>query len=48
MEVFKNDFHGKYILSIVAISNAEELGIRLVNVYDNENSIYRIYLYTTN
>ena len=45
MNVFKNDFNGKYILSRVEISNAPELGLLLVNVYNEEQSIYRIYLY---
>jgi len=47
MEVFKNDFNGKYILSRAEISNNEYLGLRLRNIYYDENSIYTIYLYQT-
>jgi hypothetical protein len=47
MDVFRNDFGGKYILSRAVISNASELGLYLVNKYDDEQGIYIIYLYTT-
>jgi hypothetical protein len=45
MNVFKEDFDGKYILSRTEILNAGELGLLLVNRYDDENSIYTIYVY---
>jgi len=45
MEVFKNDFNGKYILSRAEISNNESLGLQLKNIYFDEKSIYTIYLY---
>jgi hypothetical protein len=47
MNVFKNDFNGKYILSRAEIANAGELGLFFVKRYDNEDSIYTIYLYKT-
>jgi hypothetical protein len=45
MEVFKNDFNGKYILSRAEISNSDTLGLKLRNLYYDEKSIYTIYLY---
>lgn len=45
MNVFKNDFGGKYILSRAEFSNSSELGLKLIGTYDDEESIYRIYLY---
>ena len=45
IDVFRNDFDGKYILSRAEISNHEILGANLVNCYYNDNSIYTIYLY---
>jgi len=45
MEVFKNDFNGKYILSRAEISNSDALGLDLVKRYYDEESIYTIYLY---
>lgn len=38
---------GKYILSRAPIANSDELGIRFVNDYDREDSLYHIYLYST-
>jgi hypothetical protein len=46
MEVFRNTFNGKYILSRAEISNSDALGLRLVKRYYDEESIYTIYLYT--
>jgi len=48
MNVFRNDFRGKYIISKVGISNSETLDIKLINRYDSEKSIYTIYVYTVN
>ena len=45
MEVFKDDFEGKYILSRAEISNCDELGLNLVKRYYDEESIYTIFLY---
>jgi hypothetical protein len=45
MDVFKNFFHGKYILSRAEISNADALGLALVKRYYRDDSIYTIYLY---
>ena len=45
MEVFKNDFEGKYILSRAEISNSDTLGLELIKRYYDEKSIYTIYLY---
>jgi hypothetical protein len=45
MDVFKNDFKGKYILSRAEISNSDTLGLELVKRYYDEESIYTIYLY---
>ena len=45
MDVFRNDFDGRYILSRAEISNNEELKIKLMNRYDDEKSIYTIFLY---
>jgi len=47
MEVFRNDFEGRYILSRAEISNSDTLGLELVNRYYDEESIYTIYLYQT-
>jgi len=47
MEVFKNDFEGKYILSRAEISNSDTLGLELIKRYYDEKSIYTIYLYQT-
>jgi hypothetical protein len=46
MDVFKNDFNGKYILSRAKIANADELGLQFINKFDNDKSIYTIYVYT--
>jgi len=46
MDVFKNDFKGKYIISRAAVANCDTLGLKLIKKYDNEKSIYTIYLYT--
>jgi hypothetical protein len=45
MNVFKNDFNGKYILSRAEILNINELGLRLKKRYYSDDSIYTIYLY---
>ncbi|WP_010262462.1 DUF6044 family protein [Treponema primitia] len=45
MDIFKNVFDGKYILSRAEISNAGELGLNLLNIYYDDKSIYTIYLY---
>jgi hypothetical protein len=45
MEVFRNDFEGRYILSRAEISNNETLGLELIKRYDDDESIYAIYLY---
>jgi hypothetical protein len=47
MKIFKEEFNGKYILSRAEISNADELSLIFVNRYDDEDSIYTIYLYKT-
>jgi hypothetical protein len=47
MNVFKKDFNGRYILSRAEISNAHELGLLFIKRYDDEDSIYTIYLYKT-
>jgi hypothetical protein len=46
MNVFRNDFTGKYILSRADISNTDILGLDFVRRYFDEESIYSIYLYT--
>jgi hypothetical protein len=48
INVFKNDFNGKYILSRVKISNKAELGLNFRGAYTHEGSIYRIFVYETN
>jgi hypothetical protein len=48
MNVFKEDFNGRYILARAEISNADELGLSLVKKYDNEQGIYTIYVYALN
>jgi len=48
MNVFKNDFGGKYIVSSMAISNSDSLDLKLIKKYDSKKSIYAIYLYTIN
>lgn len=45
IEVF-NKYNGKYILSKVEIRNADDLGIKLMNDYTFDSSIYHIYLYS--
>jgi hypothetical protein len=45
MDVFKNDFNGKYILSRTEISNSGDLGLNLVKQYYDNESIYTIYVY---
>jgi hypothetical protein len=45
MNVFRNDFNGKYILSRAEISNVDVLGLDFINRYFDEESIYTIYLY---
>jgi hypothetical protein len=46
MEVFKNDFEGRYILSRAEISNSDALGLELKKQYDDGEGIYVIYLYS--
>ncbi len=41
-------YGGKYIFSRALISNADELGISFINDYDNDSSLYHIFLYTVN
>lgn len=36
---------GKYIFSRIELSNADEMGIKLINIYKSESSPYTIYLY---
>lgn len=43
-EAFK-ELSGKYIFSRVRITNYEDLGLKLVNIYSNSNCSYTIYLY---
>jgi hypothetical protein len=45
MDVFKNDFKAVYILSRAEISNSDTLGLKLVNRYYDDKSIYTVYLY---
>ncbi|MCL2185857.1 MAG: DUF6044 family protein [Treponema sp.] len=45
INVFKNVFNGKYILSRAEILNKNILGLILRNIYYDNNSIYTIYLY---
>jgi hypothetical protein len=47
MDVFKNDFEGKYILSRAEISNKDTLGLELKKRYYDDESIYTIYMYQT-
>ncbi|MPM35337.1 hypothetical protein SDC9_81927 [bioreactor metagenome] len=44
MNIF-SELKGKYILSRGKIKNSDELGIKLLNTYDDESGIYTIYLY---
>ncbi len=44
MNIFA-ELKGKYILSRGKIRNSDELGIKLLNTYDDENGIYTIYVY---
>jgi hypothetical protein len=46
INVFVNEFDGKYILSCTEILNADDLGIYFIKKYTEPNSIYNIYLYT--
>jgi hypothetical protein len=48
MDVFQNDFDGTYILSRIKIANVDDLGLNFINQYNDEKSIYTIYLYKTN
>jgi hypothetical protein len=47
MNVFKEGFNGKYILSRIEISNADVFGLKFVKRYNDEDSIYDIYVYKT-
>jgi hypothetical protein len=47
MNVFREVFDGKYILSRAEIANADELGLLFVKRYDDDESIYTIYVYKT-
>jgi len=47
MDVFINDFNGKYILSRAEILNSNDLGLNLHKIYYCDESIYTIYLYYT-
>jgi hypothetical protein len=44
-DAFK-ELNGKYIFSRIEISNADELGLKLVNQYSNDDSPYTIWLYS--
>lgn len=44
VDAFKK-YKGKYILSRGLISNSNEIGLEYINDYDNEKSLYHIYLY---
>ncbi len=45
MEKLKSNFGCKYILSRTKIANAETMGLRLFATFDNEKSIYEIWVY---
>jgi hypothetical protein len=45
MDVFKKDFNGKYIISRVEISNADEIGLKLLGTYTHDDSIYVMSVY---
>ena len=45
MDVFKQDFGGKYIFSRAEILNSEDLHLALINMYTHPRSIYQIYVY---
>jgi hypothetical protein len=47
MDVLRDDFDGKYILSRAEISNSDALELELIKQYYDEKSIYTIYLYKT-
>lgn len=44
-EAYKK-YGGKYILSRAEISNADDIGLKFVNDYDRDDSMYHIYLYS--
>jgi hypothetical protein len=46
IDVFKNEFNGKYIFSIYGIENADDLNLKLKKIY-NGQGIYTIFLYET-
>lgn len=48
IDIFINEFNGKYIFSIYQIDNANELNLKLRKIYYSESSIYTIFLYETN
>ena len=45
MSVFRSDFNGAYVLSRALVSNADDLALDLVKMYDDAESIYKIYVY---
>ncbi|MDR0524492.1 MAG: DUF6044 family protein [Spirochaetaceae bacterium] len=48
MEIFTHDFNGKYIISRAEIKNAKTLGVSLVGVFTDPDSIYTIFVYENN
>lgn len=39
------DLGGRYIFSVARLSNAQALGLTLVNFYEDESSFYNVYVY---
>lgn len=46
ISVFRDEFRAKYIFSRAEIENADTLSLHLVRIYDNPDSIYKIFLYS--
>ena len=46
-EAFKEDFGGKYIISLAPISNIEDLGLSLRGHWDSKEGVYTMYVYET-
>ena len=45
IEVFRN-LDGKYIFSIFKLNNATELNLKFIDVFEDKNSPYVIYVYS--
>lgn len=45
IDVFKNEYYGKYIISRAEVINSADLNLQLFNKYTDEDSIYNFWIY---